>query len=129
MSEIKVGEYVRSKKGYIAKVTTVGHFLLHLDKTIDFEQDSGNYYSGIDCIDNEDLEKNILKHSPNIIDLIEVGDYVNGCEVMNIYIPNDVWDCIEIEINDKNRRCFLTCEIKSIVTREQFLESEYKVNE
>ena len=28
----------------------------------------------------------IVKSSPNIIDLIEVGDYVNGCEVLDKYI-------------------------------------------
>lgn len=52
MEEIKVGEYVRTKQGYIHK----------------------------DMIWWRDLawipEKDITKHSNNIIDLIKVGDYV-----------------------------------------------------
>lgn len=65
-------------------------------------------------------EHNILKASHNIIDLIEVGDYVNGHLVIkrhNDLILEDTFDLVEDE------------EIKSIVTKEQFSQMQYKVGE
>lgn len=35
--------------------------------------------------EEEEIEKKILKHSKNIIDLIEVEDYVNGQLIENIH--------------------------------------------
>ena len=58
--------------------------------------------------------------SPNIIDLIEVGDYVNGYKVTSkdqfLGFGNHDW----YMTND---------EIKSIVTKEQFESMEYKVGD
>lgn len=62
----------------------------------------------------------VLKASHNIIDLIEVGDYVNGYEVTSkdqfLGFGNHDW----YMIND---------EIKSIVTKEQFESMSYKVGD
>lgn len=64
----------------------------------------------------------IVKASHNIIDLIEVGDYVNGYKVTYIY-PNllkvDSTDIWEIHTND----------IKTIVTKEAFKSIEYKLGD
>ena len=77
MSEIKVGEYVRTKKGLIRKVTNVINDVIEIDKGYyDEENEYGDSYFDF-LIENE-----IAKHSPNIIDLIEVGDYVNGYQVI-----------------------------------------------
>ena len=69
------------------------------------------------------------KSSPNIIDLIEVGDYVNGYKVTDIYThPKNKKICIKIERMDYDGRSFIDFEdIKSIVTCEQFEEMEYKI--
>lgn len=86
----------------------------------------------------------IIKTSPNIIDLIEVGDYVNGCYVTNrqashnegiIIIPKRIgiikcnayfnqgnyYDCEFKWIEEKD--------IKSIVTKERFEAMQHKVIE
>jgi len=66
-------------------------------------------------------EKCIVKSSPNIIDLIEVGDYVNGDRVDaigNKYVIFYDGDG-DIETFEED--------IKSIVTKEQFEAMEYKV--
>ena len=63
MEKIKVGDYVRTKDGEITRIVDTNMF----DKTIYKDIQGAKYY----------LE-DIVKHSPNIIDLIEVGDYVNG---------------------------------------------------
>lgn len=65
MSEIKVGEYIRTKLG-IAKI----------EKIVKYDDDSKDYYVNR-CIDDEDKTNilhrhQILKHSKNIIDLIKV---------------------------------------------------------
>ena len=69
-------------------------------------------------------KENIIKSSPNIIDLIEVGDYVNGRIVDDcIYLDKlGLIGLTELEKEDEKL-------IKSIVTKEQFESMEYKVGE
>lgn len=87
----------------------------------DFREPSMKY-----CIDiqSEDFvfisEDMISKASHNIIDLIEVGDYVNGFPV--IHKENDILKCGLLVQFKEN-------EIKSIVTKEQFEQMQYKVGE
>ena len=67
--------------------------------------------------------RNIIKCSPNIIDLIEVGDYVNGLKVDKKYK-----DRVVINTRDEIIVWF-EYQIKTIVTKEQFESMEYKVGE
>lgn len=114
--EIKEGEYVRLKYGYIGYIENIN----------DFREPSRKYAVNIQ---RKDLvfvgEEYVLKHSNNIIDLIEVGDYVNGYLIN--YIPtnekaiyHDAADCEDV-------RCFTNETIKSIVTKEAFSFIEYKL--
>ena len=66
------------------------------------------------------FDDDIFKASHNIIDLIEVGDYVNGFSV--IHKENDMLKCGLLVQFKEN-------EIKSIVTKEQFEQMQYKVGE
>lgn len=62
----------------------------------------------------------IKAHSTNIIDLVEVGDYVNGFKVEEV-LPNGVG---YRGIDD----CIYDCgEIETIVTKEQFEKAKYTV--
>jgi hypothetical protein len=83
-----------------------------------------------------DIEiKDIVKHSKNIIDLIEVGDYVNGYRVKQInckleYIDDDSDTGVNevdngLEIEGYPTWIYFECEIESIVTKEQFASVEY----
>ena len=65
--------------------------------------------------------KDIINASYNIIDLIEVGDYVNGERVINIIKKHKYLEVSdeEVIIDEKD--------IKSIVTKEQFESMEYKI--
>ena len=58
------GDYARTKGGEIGKISTI------IDDKVFIN--TNQYYS------------QIIKSSPNIIDLIEVGDYVNGYEVLQV---------------------------------------------
>ena len=75
----------------------------------------------------------IVKHSKNIIDLIEVGDYVNGREVKHIAMFEGFPDYPKlIFVDEKHLIPGETVEnkdIKSIVTKEQFASIEYKVED
>lgn len=116
MKEIEIGEYVRTDNGEIHKV-------------IDIEKGSIKIKSqykewiGLCCI---------VKHSKNLIDLIEKDDYVNGSKVLAVmedmktgelhlemtfnYTNEEIGDCT---IYDKD--------IKTILTKEQFEANCYKV--
>lgn len=117
LEEIKVGEYVRTTNKGIRQIAmidnhkTVNKYLYYIGE--DFE---GKSYAYIKTTE-------ILKHSFNLIDLIEVGDIVNCCEVLDIHTPRDTWEPIEIEINDKYTNFILEDEIKTILTHEQHEEN------
>lgn len=109
MSEIEVGEYVRTKNGIIDKVErfSVGCCVWHCE--------NGMCIDECNCIGTH-LE-DIVKHSKQLIDLIEVGDYVNG------ELITDKWDTRISSI----RSNFSEEDIKTILTKEQYLANCYKV--
>ena len=128
MEEIKKGEYVRTKDGYIRKVKQVN--------------EKGSYEGlcyGAYSVDKKYKNsvgisaKKIINHSPNIIDLIEVGDYVNGykvVEVMESLMTGELNLEMEIGCPTPEDNCQLyNKDIKSIVTKEQFSQIKYKLEE
>jgi len=119
MEEIKVGTYIRTKEGYIFQI--VGQSK-RVDHTL---YDTDNF--GI-CSSTV-LEEITKKQSKNILDLIEEGDYVNGCKVLGIYVPKDAWEPVEINVDSRTIKYFIKDEIKSIVTKEQFEQMKYIVGD
>ena len=75
----------------------------------------------------------IVKHSKQLIDLIEVGDYVNGREVKHIAMFEGFPDYPKLNFTDKKYlipgETIENKDIKTIVTHEQFESIEYKVEE
>lgn len=73
----------------------------------------------------------IVKHSKQLIDLIEVGDYVNGREVKHIAMFEGFPDYPKLIFVDETHLIpDDTCEndeIKTILTKEQFEANCYKV--
>lgn len=121
---MNVGDYIRID-GYISKI---GHLKTSSsDETyVQWKQPSGLLASG--------NIKLIEKSSPRIIDLIEVGDYVNGCPVYCINYDldkeEDVVESVTIIIPFQEDKDILYAEdIKSIVTHEQFEAMKYKVGD
>ena len=114
---LKVGDYVRTKYGYIAKIEKIKDDYIYCDNTLYEEYgDSFNF-----IINNEEnLKRFICKSSPNIIDLIQVGDYVNGAPVL--HKENGELVCgLLLRYKEEN--------IKSIVTKEQFEQMEYRIGD
>ena len=77
------------------------------------------------------------KVSPNIIDIVQVGDYVNGEKVLETnckweYMDddsdtgvNEVYDGLELQ----KGRIYFEYEIETVVTKEQYEQMAYKVEE
>lgn len=102
--EIKVGEYVRYDDGTIIKVS----------------EEEESYYNYL--LKNK---KGVFKHSKRIIDLIEVGDYVNG-------------ECVDFISTSKDGKKRLIIRdsiyffdkyigISTILTHEQFEQNAYRL--
>lgn len=111
--KLEVGMYVRTKRGQIGKIITIGKD----NVAIEFNK------MWQDIIHKE----NIIKASFNIIDLIEAGDYINGHRVIFV---NDTFTYASVNVETSGEA---TCEIipknniKSIVTKEQFEQMSYKI--
>ena len=118
---MRVGDYVRTKHYGITKVlkiynnTTTNYLSAELDKIDSFGR------LGVSVSNDE-----IIKTSPNIIDLIEVGDYVNGSYIYSIVEENKNTGQPRVLFTEEDG-VLGSGEIKSIVTKEQFESMEYKV--
>ena len=122
--EISIGEYVRTDNGEIHKVEDEEDLRIHIKtEKIMFRAWVEDYYG---C---HKEDRFIVKHSKNIIDLVCEGDYVNGCQVMGIYIPRDTWEPIQINVDSQTIKYFIQDEIKSIVTKEQIKQIEFRIGD
>lgn len=132
MKEIEVKEYVRTNKGNIGKVVEIR---LGLNKDTEL-------YQTIYILDNGlwTILDYIVKHSKQLIDLIEVGDFVNGYRVLaikssiyenskRILIYRNEREKYErwIYIQEYNGRIKTQDDIVVILTKEQYMANCYKV--
>lgn len=126
MKKIRVNEYVKTKDGRIAQIKSIDYEaeIYRFDRIIyinDFSMKEDVLYN------NEMFKNLIVKHSKQLIDLIEVGDFVNGVEVLDIHIPRDLWKPIEIRVDSRYMNFILAEDIKTILTKEQMEANCYKV--
>ena len=114
---IEVGEYVRTKDGYIFKIVDIDNIFIYVDKEVRYIEETNTF---IDYI----KKSSVVKHSKDIIDLIEVGDYVNGYKVIaksdDGYIEILTDDIEQGELLEKQ-------DIKTILTKEQYQANCYTV--
>jgi len=110
---MKVGDYVRTKFGQIGKLDYINEYNIYI-----------KFAKNIRVI----AKTEDYKSSPNIIDLIEVGDYVNGHKVVDIaQAPKRA-----VYTEEKGQIALIPRtkgDIKSIVTKEQFESMEYRIGE
>lgn len=123
--ELKEGMYIRyvptlgKYTQKISKITKTKNCMLDMCYTLDDKEEV--FSSHFD---------EIIKASHNIIDLIEVGDYVNGSKVIEIekdykFIDNEIRDILWLD-NKRNNAVWKET-IKSIVTKEQFSQISYNL--
>lgn len=121
MEDIKVGDYIRTPYSTIEKVERI-------------DEPDDNIYdymvlTDISAYGLRFLKNNKTKHSPNIIDLIEVGDYVNGVEVIDKYKFGEQQRLVMIQTMEYGyENEMLEEHIKTIVTKEMMKSIEYRIN-
>ena len=111
--KIEVNEYVRTDKGNIGKIVEI---------RLGFNKDT-QLYQDIYILDNGlwTVLDYIVKHSKQLIDLIEAEDYVNGIRILDItgdYVLTAEYNCCKQRLNNK---------IKTILTKESYMANCYKV--
>ncbi len=114
--KIEVGDYVRTDKGEIAKVAIAEILSIDEYRNIRF------------CNTESYVYGNIVKHSKQLIDLIEVGDVVNEYRVKAVYLEGAT-KYIKLSNSYENGQGIRTYEedIKTILTKEQYMANCYKV--
>ena len=118
---MKVGDYVRTKRGLIARI-------LKINSTGSITCDRNIYWGAGDYNSKKTLcdLTQIIKSSPDIIDLIQEGDYVNGDCISRVEV--DSIDGIKRAYNcEYYTACYENKDIKTIATKEQFESMEYEV--
>lgn len=118
--KIETGEYIRTKDGIIAKCIEEKQDRYIFNRIV-LEQ---GYYNNYILKDIPERANFITKHSKNIIDLVEVGDYVNGERVL--HIDNCLYGGEKVIITELNKTIYDNM-IKSIVTKQQFNNIELKI--
>ena len=122
--KLEEGMYVRTEEGEISKIKwiTVQRWE-GLDNTIEASFMLENK-------ENIEYPRDNFKASHSLIDLIEVGDYVNGLRINGITEADEnhdvrlVWNLTTYGDDDIS---FSNEEIKSIVTKERFENMKYEV--
>lgn len=137
--ELKVGMYVRTKDG-IAKYLGLGKNVLTINESNQFKHYANQHlfdnsifdvgHDWGDTLSNEEF-KSIEKYTEkdpsfDLIDLIEVGDYVNGEKVTETMIKMRDEHGV-FGLPDHYRTFVDEIHIKSVVTKEQFNSLKYVV--
>ena len=112
--EIEVGDYVRIDSDFRLIALGIG-------KVIKINQDTIYVKMNLDLPISLKIE-NVTKHSKNIIDLLENGDYVNGYKVD--FIQNNE---VIYNYNHPRQVNLPAREIKTILTHEQYMQNCYTV--
>lgn len=128
MEEIEVGDYVRTKAGIIRKIDKIERCPVCKEK----EYINTENIKGL-CFENTYHKDDIVKHSFCLLELIEVGDYVNCSRVEETSCKleynddygeaNNVFDGLRLE----NGWIYFDYEIESILTKEQYKANCYEV--
>lgn len=127
--KLEVGQFVRLKSGYICKIININDFR---ETNMKYGVEA-NYLKDVMFIGDDD----VVKASYSIIDILEIGDYVNGSKVIDISIigkDKEKWVWVE-QMEDTDNKYgddyvgYNNEQIKSIVTKEQMEQMAYKVGE
>lgn len=131
MKDIEVGDYVRTRRGEIFKILTkikTTYGFCGLTDSSNKKYSTYTYGKG-NCIDNN-IKGKIVKHSKNIIDLIEPGDFVNNYIVLDVMEDLQTGE-IHLEMPSsypKEGSCTIyNNEIETILTKEQYMQNCYTV--
>ena len=112
---IEIGEYIRTKKGEIMKVTSIP---IDQDDIVTYQTDK----------DWCELESDIVKHSKNIINVIEEDDLVNEEKVVEKLVTTNI-DGHKLILIRLSSGVITNEEIKEVLTHEQYERNCYKLED
>ena len=118
--KLEAGMYIRTKDGYISQYKYYDTTNAYMEKLLCIPLNNGTFANIED----------IVKASYNIIDILEVGDYVNGDKIE--YIDDCKGAMREFYYDYENPNDDVGHwqeEIKTIITHEQMEQMAYKVGE
>ena len=125
--KLEVGQWCRTQEGTIFKIIggNVDMWEIDIDYSYLSKCENEDYNSYAYNKNNSLFEYLVVKASYNIVDILEVGDYVNGHRVEEIDFDDE-----EI-FTDSEYYCGIVefCNIKSVITHEQMEQMAYKVEE
>ena len=117
---MKVGDYVRTRWGCIAKFEGINEGFYEFDNIIMDESSAVREKLFVDIVE---------KSSPNIIDLIEEDDFINGMRITELKSnKNGVIKCM-VDSDYEFITTITNAEIESVVTKEQFESMKYRIGE
>lgn len=144
--KLEVGMYIRTDKGFIAKIKEFKHHYTKGKRSEDgysvkevvenYLSLDGNQCRLIESIDYsippcypsdeelDEIKSHIVKTSYNIIDILEVGDYVNGYYVEDVL---KTFVNVAVGSNYFQSPTIYEKDIKSIVTKKQFENMKYGI--
>ena len=117
MEKLEVGEYVRLVNGLIGQFYNIeegydGNIIVNFEEFVYEYEDIEQFYNDIKL------------HSKIISEVVEVGDYVNGKLIHKIDKgPNYCY------LYYGNCKTFVSNQIREILTKEQYMQNCYKVEE
>lgn len=115
--KLEVGMYVRLQND-VEDIVVINKIANVFETTILTENDGSNYQG-------EYTKKNVVKASYNIIDILEVGDYVNGKKIYSLGLTIGILNTINFE----DGTFTIAEDIKSVITHEQIEQMEYRIGE
>ena len=122
---MKVGDYVRTNKGNIARIVKITDLTIICDRIVYPSRNFGFNKQ----LRKESLERLQVKSNSNIKELIKAGDFI---EYETTFDDGSKTKYLEI-LNDKRLKELKSssecCKVKSIITKEQFSQMKYRIGE
>ena len=126
---MKVGDYVRTKYG-IKQIYEIDNNKTVWKYKFKLKKQDGDGCVDLGCFSDSE----VIKSSPNIIDLIEENDLIKYRINGDLYVSEvegvPIFDKYKLSISYADTIIFLEeLDIVSVVTREQFESMEYRIGE
>ena len=112
--KLEVGQFVRTKDGYISQYKYYDTTNAYMEKLLCIPLSNGTFANIED----------IVKASYNIIDILEVGDYVNGKKIYSLGLTIGILNTINFE----DGTFTIAEDIKLVITHEQMEQIAYKLD-